>query len=60
MAAKAMIAEMLPELKVEVIDTLNVSMCHGWIAIEAARDAMQDKNLAEITSRIKQMIPSRG
>ena len=36
-AAKAMISEMLPFLKIEVIDSLNVSMCHGWIAIEAAR-----------------------
>lgn len=57
MAAKAMIAENLPELKIEVIDTFNVSMCHGWMAIEAARKAMENNNLAQITSRIKQMIP---
>ena len=37
MAAKGMITEILPRLRVEVVDTLNVSMCHGWIAIEAAR-----------------------
>ena len=37
MAAKTMILEMLPRLKIEVIDTLNASMCHGWMVIEAAR-----------------------
>jgi fatty acid-binding protein DegV len=34
-AAQAIAREMLPRLKIEVIDTLNVSMCHGWMAIEA-------------------------
>ncbi len=39
-AARNILAETLPSLKIEVIDTLNVSMCHGWMAIEAARQAL--------------------
>jgi DegV family protein with EDD domain len=57
MAAKSMVAEILPRLKIEVIDTLNVSMCHGWMAIEAARDVIANKSLAEVVERVKQMIP---
>ena len=57
MAAKTMIAEILPRLKVEVIDTLNVSMCHGWMAIEAARDALANKTLPEVVARVRKMIP---
>ncbi len=56
-AAKAMVSEMLPYLKIEVIDSLNVSMCHGWIAIEAARASLANKSLAEIVDQVKQMIP---
>jgi DegV family protein with EDD domain len=57
MAAKSLIAEMLPRLKIEVIDTLNVSMCHGWMAIEAARQALANKSLPEIVDCVRQMIP---
>jgi len=46
--AKTMIDEILPQLRIEVIDTLNVSMCHGWMVIEAARAAVSGKSLAEI------------
>lgn len=57
MAAKSMIGDILPRLKVEVIDTLNVSMCHGWMAIEAARAALANKSLTEVVSRVRNMIP---
>jgi DegV family protein with EDD domain len=57
MAAKGMIAELLPRLRVEVIDTLNVSMCHGWIAIEAARAALAEKSLADVLERVRALIP---
>jgi DegV family protein with EDD domain len=57
MAAKGMLAEMLPRLQLEVVDTLNVSMCHGWIAIEAARAALADKPLAEVLEKIRSLIP---
>ena len=58
MAAKGMITETLPRLQVEVIDTLNVSMCHGWIAIEAARAALANYPLDEVLERIRRLIPS--
>lgn len=56
-AAKTMLLESLPDIKIEVIDTLNVSLCQGWIAIESARAVMAGKHLPEILETIKQMIP---
>ena len=56
-AAQEMVKETLPELVVEVIDTLNVSMCHGWMVIEAARAALAGKSLVDIVDLVKQMIP---
>ncbi|MAT42842.1 MAG: hypothetical protein CL609_10900 [Anaerolineaceae bacterium] len=49
--------ERIPQAKIELIDTLNVSMCHGWMVIEAARDALMGKSSAEIVNHIKKMIP---
>jgi DegV family protein with EDD domain len=56
-AAQAMAREALPDLGVEVIDTLNVSMCHGWMVIESARAALGGKTLADILKLVKGMIP---
>jgi DegV family protein with EDD domain len=55
--AQSMAKETMPGLVVEVIDTLNVSMCHGWIVIEAARAAVAGKSLAEILKIVKELIP---
>jgi len=52
-----MIAETLPHVRIEVIDTMNVSMCHGWMVIEAARSALAGKTLAEIVEQVRDMIP---
>jgi len=57
MNAKSTIAEILPRLKVEVIDTLNASMCHGWMAIEAARAVLANSSLAEVVGKVRQMMP---
>ena len=57
MAAKSVIHEALPDLRVEVIDTLNVSMCQGWMVIEAARAAVAGKSLADIVDLVKKMVP---
>ncbi len=57
MAAKSVILEMLPDLHVEVIDTLNVSMCQGWMVVEAARAAVAGRSLADIVSLVKGMMP---
>lgn len=56
-AAQAMALEQLPNVRVEVIDTRNVSMCHGWMAIEAARAALAGQSLDEIVALVKKMIP---
>lgn len=55
--AKATLAEMIPELKIEVIDTLNVSMCHGWMVIEAAREAIANHSFQEVIARVRNLIP---
>jgi len=56
-AAQAMAQEQLPEVRVEVIDTRNVSMCHGWMVIEAARAALAGRSLDEIVALVEEMIP---
>jgi DegV family protein with EDD domain len=55
--AQATMREHRPELRVEVIDTLNVSMCQGWMVIEAARAALEGGSLDEIVGLVKGMIP---
>ncbi|MFZ5918063.1 MAG: DegV family protein [Chloroflexota bacterium] len=56
-AAQAMAAERLPHVRIEVIDTRNVSMCHGWMVIEAARAAMAGQSLDQIVALVNRMIP---
>jgi DegV family protein with EDD domain len=47
----------LPGVQIEVIDTLNVSLCQGWIVIEAARAALAGVSLETITAQVRRMIP---
>lgn len=56
-AAADMLKENLPKLRVEVIDTLNVALCQGWIAIEAARQVLAGIDVGEILENIRSMIP---
>jgi fatty acid kinase fatty acid binding subunit len=56
-AAQSIAAETFPLLHIEVIDTLNVSMCHGWMVIEAARSALAGVNLSDVVGEVKQLIP---
>lgn len=55
--AQSMAAEQMPEVQIEVIDTRNVSMCHGWMAIEAARAALDGASLSEVAAVVRRMIP---
>jgi DegV family protein with EDD domain len=57
LSAKAMLFEELPDIRLEVIDTLNVSLCHGWMVIEAARNALEGIPFPDILSLVKSMIP---
>ena len=56
-AAKEMAREVLPELRIEVVDSRNVSLCQGWMVIEAGRAALADKSLDDIVQLVKEMIP---
>jgi DegV family protein with EDD domain len=56
--AESMMQERLPDLRLAVIDTLNVSMCQGWMVIEAARAALAGKGLPDIVTLVKAMIPT--
>lgn len=47
----------LPNLRIEIVDTLNVSMCQGWMAIEAARAAVAGKSMDDILQQVKRMMP---
>jgi DegV family protein with EDD domain len=55
--AQSMMKEQRPDLHIEVIDTRNVSLCQGWMAIEAARAALSGLKLDEVVERVKNMIP---
>lgn len=57
LAAKEMLLENMPKIKIVVIDTLNVSMCHGWMVIEAAREALKGSSLSIIVDKVRSMIP---
>ncbi|HEY77331.1 MAG TPA: DegV family protein [Thermoflexia bacterium] len=54
-AAVEMLREQLPDVRVEVIDTLQVAMAQGWAAIEAARAALSGKGLKEVVERAKEV-----
>lgn len=58
LAAKDLLRESLPEVKLDVIDTLNSSMCQGWMVIEAARAALAGASLPDIGKLVQRMIPT--
>jgi DegV family protein with EDD domain len=45
---REMAAVQLPGVKIEVVDTLQVSMVHGWAAIEAARTAQAGGDMGQV------------
>lgn len=55
--AQTLLKEEHLDVCVEVIDTQNVSLCQGWLTIEAARAALAGIRLDEIATRIRSMIP---
>lgn len=55
--AKSILAKDIPDMRIEVVDTQNVSLCQGWMAIEAARASLNGANLDDILVRVKAMIP---
>jgi DegV family protein with EDD domain len=55
--AQSTLRERLPNLRIEVLDTLNVSMCQGWMVIEAARAALEGKSLPDVVGVVKRLMP---
>ena len=56
--AQSMLKDEQPDISIEVVDTRNVSLCQGWLTIEAARAALAGLKLDEIAQRVRQLIPS--
>jgi DegV family protein with EDD domain len=57
--ARELAATQLPGLGVDVVDTEQVAMAHGWAAVEAARSAMQGAALAEVVATARS-VAARG
>ena len=55
--AKEMVQQELKGVRIEVVDTRNVSMCHGWMALQAARAAAQGVNLDGMLRLVRRLIP---
>ncbi len=55
--AQSMAQESLPGLRIEVIDTQNVSLCQGWMVIEAARAALAGASFEEVVNTVRRLIP---
>jgi DegV family protein with EDD domain len=55
--AQSMMKNEFPDVCIEVMDTLNASLCQGWMVIEAARAALAGLSLDRITALVQKMIP---
>jgi DegV family protein with EDD domain len=55
--AKDMVLKEVPDLRIEVFDTRNVNMAHGWMALEAARAALAGASLDDILALMRRMVP---
>lgn len=58
LAAKEMAREILPDMRIEVVDTLQVAMVHGWAAVEAARSALQAHSIDQVAQTARQVAAS--
>jgi len=54
-AAVEMFRERTPDVRVEVVDTLQVAMSQGWVAIEAARAAMTDVGFEDVLNKAREI-----
>lgn len=55
--AKAMLKEKHPNVELEIIDTKNAALCHGWMVIDAARAALAGANLQTIAAKVRKLVP---
>lgn len=56
-AGREMALEHLRDVRITVIDTRNVSMCQGWLALQAARAALEDATLADVVDLVRRLMP---
>ncbi len=57
LVARDMARTELPGLQVEVVDTRNVAMCQGWVALEAARAAEVGAGLKQVMDLVRSLLP---
>jgi DegV family protein with EDD domain len=55
--ARAMLAQRHPDVQVEVIDSRNAALCQGWMAIQAARAALEGASLQAIAGLVRRLVP---
>lgn len=53
--AKQMAAEELPDVHIEIVDSLQVAMCHGWSVIEAGREALAGASLEKVVDKAREV-----
>ncbi len=51
LTAAKMVREEIADINIQIVDTLQVAMAHGWAAIEAARVASKHGTLAQVQQR---------
>ena len=56
--AQRLAATELPDLAVEVVDTQQVGMAHGWAVIQAARAALRGASLADVALEARRVAAS--
>ncbi len=57
LVGRGMALQHRPDVEIRVVDTRNVSMCHGWMSLQAARAAAQGATLEEVCALVQRMIP---
>ena len=55
--ARDMALQRLRGVRIEVVDTRNVSMCVGWMSLQAARAAVQGATIDDILHVVHRLIP---
>jgi len=55
--ARRLLLEKLPRIRVEVVDSQNAALCQGWMAVEAARQAIAGASLEGIAAAVRRMVP---
>ena len=53
LAGVSMFKEQIPDVQVEVVDTLQVAMSQGWAAVEAARAALSGLSFDQVIQRAR-------